>query len=38
LENRKKVVAESPRSVFKKKKKTKEGGALGSGVKMNMRA
>jgi hypothetical protein len=29
LENRKKVV-ESPRSVFKRKNKTEEGGALGS--------
>jgi len=33
LENRKKVVADFPRSVIKRKNKVKEGGALGLGVK-----
>jgi hypothetical protein len=33
LENRKKVVADSPRSAFKRKKKIEEGGTLGLGMK-----
>jgi hypothetical protein len=33
LENRKKVVTNSPRSVFKKKNKVEEGGASSLGVK-----
>jgi hypothetical protein len=33
LENRRKTIIESSRSVFKRKNKAKEGGALGSGVK-----
>jgi hypothetical protein len=33
LENRKKVTTDSPRSVFKRKNKVEEGGALGSGMK-----
>jgi len=33
LENRKKVVIESPRNVFKRKNKVKEGGASRSRVK-----
>ncbi len=34
VENRKKVIANSLRSVVKKKNKVEEGGALGSGMKM----
>ncbi len=33
LENRKKAIAESPRSVLKRKMKVEEGEALGLGIK-----
>jgi hypothetical protein len=33
LENKRKIATKFPQSVFKRKNKTKEGGALGWGVK-----